>query len=209
MAFPTTGVLDNFNRAAIGANWTEDPYGAGYAVLAITGSTQLTGSASNSQGGWNVATYGPAVEAYITIATKGADTKSITMCFRTSAFASTADEYEVDLKPASGASNDAVKINRYDDGVATQLGATITQEFANGDALGFEAIGSAIKVYRKPSGGSWAELGSRTDATYSSAGYMSVYIQETSWVLDDYGGGTVVSGLAVPIVLAQYRQRRQ
>jgi hypothetical protein len=67
-----------------------------------------------------------------------------------------------------------VYIQRVDAGVVTQLGAKLYQEFAAGDKLGLQMIGSTISAYYQAAGNSWTLLGSVTDSTYSSAGYIGL-----------------------------------
>lgn len=203
MAFPTTSTLDDFNRANaadIGANWTPDAFW-GNVAFQLTGN-QVTGT--NLDGFhseyWNPITPGPDSEVFATIATRPNDLESLRLGLRIQqpgSGAGTADGYTFQYERDDGAAGDSVRIYRNDNEVETQLGATITQDFANGDSFGGEAIGTTIAVYRKPAAGSWGSLGSRTDATYGSSGRIGMAGYSNVFRLDDFGGGTVVAAGAV------------
>lgn len=202
MAFPTTGVLDAFTGAngtsPPNANWTE-PLFEGDGGLQIQGNQATSDNASFGDSYWNPGTFGPDSEAYITISTLPASGFIIYLMIRgVSPGVAGIDGYYLELVKNPG--TDDVSIWRYDDGVSTQLGAAISQEFSTGDALGFEAIGSTIAAYRKPSASAWASLGTRTDSTYSAAGYLALGCQATTVRLDDFGGGTVVVAGGQPLV---------
>jgi hypothetical protein len=78
---------------------------------------------------------------------------------------------------------------RVDGGSSTTLGATAAQTVSVGDKLGIRAIGSTIEAwYYDSSAGTWSFLFSRTDSTYSSAGYIAM--ESRGSALDDFGGGT-------------------
>ena len=206
MAFPTnTTVLDAFNRAdgGLGASWT-----ALYGTLAIS-SNQVTGPSGN----WGVSTfgttYGANAESYIDIPTIGATGEEIDVGLRyTTQNIATGDGYIVWLIISAG--TDTAGISRCDNGSFTQLGATISQNFANGDSIGIEAVGSTLKAYQK-TGGTWSDIsgGGRTDATYGSAGYPLLAVQNNTWRVDNFSGGTVVAvSTSIPVIMRQYRQRR-
>ena len=87
----------------------------------------------------------------------------------------------------------------------TQLGANISQTISNGDSIGASIIGSMITVYYKVGAGAWIPLDTRTDATYSSAGYLGLWADGGSIgsaQFSSFGGGAVNNvievGLHVP-----------
>jgi hypothetical protein len=98
---------------------------------------------------------------------------------------------------------DETAVYRVDNGGFTQLGAAITQNFATGEKLGLEAIGSTIAVYRFASA-VWSQLSTRSDSTYTTAGKIGMFCDNTTTKLDDFGGGTVVAaGVVVKRLAAQ------
>jgi hypothetical protein len=199
MAFPTTSVLDNFNRATLGTNWTNDPFHGGATAFPIQGSVAVGGT-GYSEEWWNVATYGPDCECYVTISTNptsGTSGQGFWVTARAqqeSSAASTGDGYQAFVSKLAG--TDKVQLIRIDNTVGTVLTPdTLTQEFADGESLGLEIIGSTLTAYRK-SGGTWTSIGNRSDATYGSAGHLSFGWSDSGAFpgrFDDFGGGTVTS----------------
>lgn len=192
MAFPTTSTLDTFDRtnsATLGANWS-DLLGLGlrWGISSNTAAPQ----ASNAADYWNGATY-TNVECYGIISTKPADGAGTVyfLARLASVGGTTFDGYAVALVPASG--TDQVAFFRIDNGVPTQLGATISQEVAAGESLGLEVNSTTLTAYYK-TGGSWSSLGTRTDSTYSAAGRIGLLSADTSPRINDFGGGTIVAG---------------
>lgn len=205
MAFPTTSVLDNFNRAdgALGTNWSlaYNYFGAGDPT--ISGNVVVCGTGYHVMY-WNALTPGADQESYIDVPTKWGSietpSEGVAVECRMANYAqSTWRGYEVMVLSVTGTGNDTWHVNRIDDHVATQLGATVTREYADGDSVGIEAIGTTIKAYHK-SGGTWTEVASRTDSTYNDGG-IGFYAgrDATNWQYDNFGGGTVVGGAATPV----------
>lgn len=199
MAFPTTGILDSFNRANEGPPPSSNfsgPADPGDGSLQ-TSSNQCVSASGYGYIWWNVAQFGPDCEAYVTLASVPDVSWNYTWVAvkLQSPGTSGIDGYEITIETQQSPTNDNVYVNRIDNNVSTQLGATINTNFAAGDGLGVGILGSAISAYRRSSG-TWSSLGSRTDSTYG-AGYIGVGTG-TAHPLDDFGGGTTVSLLAVP-----------
>lgn len=191
MAFPTTSVLDNFNRTnsgTLGSSWT-----AVFNNLSVS-SNQCAGTNAGDNGSYyNVANYGPNMEVYCDIPTMPASGEFITLWGRD-------DEVNINLYYllfSRSAGTDEVALFRVDGGAATQLGATISQEFSAGDSVGMSIIGSTLTAYRQ-NGGTWASLGTRTDTTYSAAGYVGLLVVGTTARIDNFGGGTEVAASGKP-----------
>jgi hypothetical protein len=205
--FPTTSVLDDFNRANEGpppsANWATDQYGLGLAGFQVT-SNQLDASNNNATAYWSASTFGPDCECYVTLTTWTFASNDVDLVARLQGGVGTSavDGYTVKSTSVSGASNDTIKIMRLDNASNTQLGATITLELANGDGLGMECDGTSISAYYKPSGGSWIRADSRTDATHAGAGNLGIFTGNTGAVFDDFGGGTIVVAAVTTRLLA-------
>ena len=193
MAFPTTPILDNFNRAdgGLGANWTYMDFGgAGGGPAIISNQVGPDAAGDFALMIYNASTYGPDVEAYIDVPTKissGTEVNTIGFYTSSGSFA-TLDGYYVSPPEAAGTS---WLIARRDDGAATQLGATFTQSFANGDAFGMARIGNDIEAWHR-TGGVWSLLATRTDSTYVGAGKLAFSASDNSggaYRLDNFGGG--------------------
>lgn len=205
MAFPSTGILDNFDRSntgpPLGGNWTQLVLvEEGFKIINNT-QAQAGGSSVASGELWTAATYAE-TEVYFSLVTvnKTSDYLGVSVLLRVvqTSSSSTIDGYTADFVMREAASNvNVVNVIRIDNGVNTQLGATISSvTLASGDAVGASISGSTIKVFRKPSGGSWAQVGTdRSDATYSAAGnigWVWWWNDPTDTVFDNFGGGTIV-----------------
>lgn len=200
MAFPTTGILDDFNRANTGpppsSSWGSNKVFSATANNLIVSSNAITSGNTNFQSSWwNPSTFGPDAECYITCTTLPAgasDEVAFVMARLATPGGTGVDGYGVAVTKQSG--TDLVEVYRIDNAAQTLLGASMSQEFSAGDSIGVECSGSSIRAHYKASGGSWTQLGSRTDSTYSAAGNVGVELFSTTVRLDDFGGGTVVTG---------------
>jgi len=188
--FPTTGVLDNFNRADgdDGANWNSTFWGDG--SPAIVSNTVWASTSASAY--WSPATYGPDSEVFETIVTKQSSVRIYLFLRCVNPGASTLDCYTSVFEVSAG--TDFFQIRRIDNGATTTLGANMSQEVTNGDSYGLEMIGSTLTQYYKTAG-SWASLGTRTDSTYTAAGNIAHGIYNNVYRGDDFGGGTVVTVL--------------
>lgn len=201
MAFPTTGILDLFAGA------TEDPITTRWSGSLHAGENQLkrlSGQARHETvitaagASWyDVQTFGANCEAYCIVATRPNDGNPCSVYARViNPGTGSLSGYRVRLQSVAGGANDIFRILRIDNNVSTTLGADMTQEFASGDSIGIECIGNQISAWYKPAAGSWTLLGTRTDATYSAAGFLGLEVGSATddVVFDDFGGGTVIAG---------------
>lgn len=207
MAFPSTGVLDTFDRAnsttSLGANWTADAYGEGQGSLGVISNTAYSSDATTRSNFWNVADYGPDVEAHCTLSTASSDYIGLGIRLQdTGGAGGDVDGYAVEFQTTS------IRVYRLDNTGFTQLGATITisPALANGDGVGAEMSGTTITVYKRV-GGTWTSEGTRTDSTYSAAGKIALQIDLNTTRVDDYGGGTIVTSIfPLPDVVGDLRR---
>lgn len=192
MAFPTTTLLDDFDRADasdLGADWSANPTESASNLAISSNQAKRSGTNQSCANYYNPATYGPDVEAYFTIgANLTGTTNTGVICRLTTPGAGTADGYRLSVV------NNILRVFRYDNGSATQLGSDISVTTATGDSFGIWAIGGQLLVYQKASGGSWTWRGVRSDATYSAAGYLALatFDQIDQARFDNFSGGTHV-----------------
>ncbi len=192
MAFPTTGILDNFNRANEGpppsANWTTlGSYG-----LKVVNNVCVGNTASQYNAGyWSAQAFGPDSEVYAKVPNIA---NYLDVLARLDAAQN--NGYLLHMQ-----STTVLQVFRVDSGATTQIGSNITLGTAlvAGDQVGMEITGDEIKVYTKQGGGAWTQRGSTiTDSTYGDAGYIGARVYSTTQQIDDFGGGTVVAeGFAV------------
>lgn len=207
MAFPTTSILDSFNRA------NEDPIDTGWdgthifvagdsgkLALISNGLTNATGGGTDTSEAYDAATYSGNVEIYATLSTVSAvaaDTWRLLILNENSS--ATQDGYELYIEKSAG--TDIWRLRRRDNVVATVLGADMSQEISSGDSVGMSLVDGTLTAYYKASAGSWTTIGSRTDATYSGAWYFGVKSTQSvsgAWKADDFGGGQVSGGGGSP-----------
>lgn len=208
MPFPTTSILDNFNRTDEGpppsASW--DYPIASFVPNGLSVISNTLGRTPSNFGGayWSASTFGPDSELYGTISTMvGSDTIDFGLLLRIQSPGSGGaggagmDGYYVSFTRNSP--NYQLLIYRIDNAVFTQLGTTQTPgNLVVGDKIGAQIIGNSIQAYRD-SGSGWASYGTpETDSTYSGAGYVGVVIADPTGRMDDVGGGTVVGGITFP-----------
>jgi hypothetical protein len=191
--FPHAAILDNFNRADgdLGANWQEMMRaGNDFNIVSF----QATDDGWNAEV-WNPATYGPNSEVYATIATLQLQNETVLLYLRLKdigvglwAF----DGYRVSAHRFNNAGTDTMRVDvaRIDNSASTQLGASVNiPDLGNGNKVGLRARGSALEFWYDDGAG-WQMRGERTDATYAAAGYLGMYLDDTSTVrIDDFGGG--------------------
>jgi hypothetical protein len=200
MPFPVTPILDDFNRADVGpqpsASWSAANGTTGLKVV----SNACVAAAAGRQGSrWNVEMFGPDMEAYVTLVTLPAAGDQIELHFRDDGAGSPSGYQVVFAAP------NTINVYRQDAGVLTQIQFTDTsQEWADGDSLGVSMIGATITVYRKPALADWELFKLVIDATYTAAGYTNLFVENTSAVVDNFGGGTIPSD-SMGIIRALHR----
>lgn len=200
MAFPETSVLDSgtgTNANPIAGNWS-GPLHNGNGQLQRTSNQFANGPGTAGDDGswWNVSTFGPDVEAYVTLATVSAASSHYAELFarvQNPGVASSLDGYAVVADMAAGGS---ILIARVDNDSYSTLVST-GQSWANGDSFGIEVTGSSpatIRAYYKAAAGGWTQVLSTTDSTYSSAGNIALVISNNVLRATNFGGGTIGGG---------------
>lgn len=203
MAFGSTPILDDFNRAdsasTIGGDWS---------IFGRSGSYDMgisSNQAYNPDAQWNfmyynAAQFGPDCEAYMTIATLQPQTATFELFVRlkdltpdTYAY----DGYSVSASRLNNAGTDTMRLRlrRRDNSSTTDISSPFDiPNPAAGLRIGISAVGSTIKAFYD-SGGGWVEALSVTDATYGGAGYLGLYWHgESTSRIDNFGGGGTAAG---------------
>lgn len=174
-------------------NWS-GPIVSGDNQLRIV-TNQVTKTAGGGNWGgeyWNAATFGADTEAYVTIATVGVAGEAVEVMLRIQSPNSAGlDGYFLHVQ--KDASTDIFQLWEVLNNAQTQLGSTANQEFSSGDSVGIEAIGTTITGYYKASAGSWTSVLSATDSTTNTTGNIGVIVNGTTYRVDNFGGGTVVT----------------
>jgi hypothetical protein len=201
-AFPTTGILDNFNRAdenpLANGNWT-CPALLGASDLQLYGNA-VAAFANNSSNDcyWSSASYGPDSEAYVKIiALPNAGSCNAVFARASNLNSSSFQTYWAEYCPVSGASNDTFTLYRFLNNTSVSIANGI-QEVSAGDSIGLEVIGTRVRMLYKPSAGAWTQILSVTDSNISGSGRIGLHSEENGLTtLDDFSGGTVALGVQV------------
>jgi hypothetical protein len=199
MAFPTTGILDDFNRAdenplSFGGKWAARAGTASDSQLQIISNVVAWGAAAGALGSryWADSTFGPDCEVYATVTTlSGTAADYVRMWLRLDTPGASAENgYMMQW------SNDANGCRIFKENTResyTQLAQAAAARFTTNDQIGFEAIGTALTVYKNG-----VSVLTITDATHAGAGNIALGIRNNVTRLDNFGGGTTVTSTAKP-----------
>lgn len=184
--FPTTAVLDNFNRpnGAIGSSWS-----------GVTSSYTLSSNQLHYLSGgdlyWNPTIFGSNQEVYETLSTVDPNGSEIDLILKAQNAGWIGNGLiEVSYDPVGH----QISIWTYtSSGGWVQQGASIPITLINGDQFGARAmVDGTVSVYRNG-----ALLGSSNVSSwpyYNAGGYLGLWLANASaTVIDDFGGGGVTS----------------
>ncbi len=199
MAFPTTSVLDDFNRANEGpppsASWRTDNYNTASSTLAVDTNICITTGFPNGGGLWGTSV-GADTEVFVTENFSPSNGQSFYLFARIVTPGSAAvDGYLAEFDRADANPGYTIRIQRIDNNSLTTLGAVITETggaHVDGNAVGLSVVGSTLSVFIRRSGVWSAAIDTRTDSTYAAGGFIGFRMSATSMLGDDFGGGTVV-----------------
>lgn len=197
MAFPTTTVLDTFDRAdenpLASANWTNktrsNNQNAPRIVSNQLGNVDATFAAS---AWWNLEQFAAPLEAFVTIANISSDVGVDYMI--TSPGGTTPDFYRFQTAVATP----GFQLFRVDNGTFTAIGnggAGWSATIGVGDTFGVHLESTTLHTfYHRPSGGSWTVIGTSVDTTYTSGtGFIGVGMGANASVrANDFGGGATI-----------------
>jgi hypothetical protein len=189
MAFPTTGILDNFDRTndatpPPGANWSTVYNGHTIAGNQLVGFT--AGDANVSA--WIAATYGPGIEAYITCGDSGGYSGLYILdpTLDHGYSIGRVDATHWAIYRADTAGTDETAIGTYS--------LTVGSNYSIG--IYYDAAAETIYFYHKASGGSWTEVNHVADSTYPDMNTLQVFSFSTV-ALDNFGGGSVAAAAGI------------
>lgn len=202
MPFPTTPVLDTFNRADTadlvgGGGYQNDPFWFGTSTTAAIASNQVKGNAAGSYFdiARNSATYQHA-EVFWTVAAVG-DTATYSEYYvyaRLQGFAPSATPcYWAHWYVSSGSWT--LEVQKWDGSSATSLGASVADAITGGDVIGLRVTGGATTVVEAYRNGLVVASRSDSSSPVTAAGYIGVncYDSGSSARFDDLGGGEIRS----------------
>lgn len=200
MAFPTTGILDS----GVGAD--QNPLTTGWTCPLFTGNPSLarisnkigaTDDANDSNGWYDIETFGPDSEVHCTIDTRGANGDGLTLYARTNGQPGSVDAYAARVLFQAG--TDIWRLGWYENSVGfTQLGTDTTLEVVAGWGLGLAVVGNDLQLWSRQGDDptAWTMLFNTTHSTFAGlSGSLGVQIAlsgaSTAMRITDFGGGTV------------------
>lgn len=187
LSFPTTPILDNFNRA------NEGPPATGWTTIANgveVISNELAGDTESASGTslWSGGSFNAYQEVYCTITAQGAE-EGPALYFRSASDLSTYCYLRV--RPT------AIPNTHWFQLIDSSGGGTLFYDenltFNVGDSVGLRAFNTTVEVYRKPAGGSWGLIFTST-VSIVAAGYIGTSLSDTARI-DDFGGGNVTTSI--------------
>lgn len=189
--FPSTGILDDFNRmnGPIGSAWSGNTFGCNI----VSSQLSVDYSGSNSDIYWSNEPFGADQEAYVTLTDVDGNAWEHDLLLKAQSNNTWGDGVLEVLYDPSG---QRVQVWTYEwPAEWVQHGADIPVTFVDGDHFGARALADGtVEVYRN------GELLATRDITswshYADGGYIGLwFIGAENAVLDDFGGGTVLSGM--------------
>jgi PKD repeat protein len=196
-SFPSTPVLDNFNRAdgPVGGNWSGAT--SGYAIAANKLDVTSGGDVY-----WGATAYGSDQEVYVTLSTvdNGASEIDLLLKAQDPSFYG-GGVLEILYDP----NQQVVQVWTFTNAQGwVQHGANMPATFVNGDQFGARATaGGLVQVYKNTTLLGSADITSWPFAT--SGGYIGLWmLNANNAVLDDFGGGNSGTGGASSVQAANF-----
>ena len=193
-----TAVLDDFTRAdsaTLGAAYGSDPTGLGFHPSLAIVSNQCARGSGSFEANYTVASYAADQEAWCTLKTLPNGNGFSLQCRLANVPGVTITGYQVTMSTVGGASS-LDRINNTTGGArgVTTLQAISSSVWAVNMQVALACVGSSIEVWT--STGTWSLLTSATDATYSNAGVLGLWLQNsTVFAMDDFGGGAIAAAV--------------
>ena len=188
--FPSTPVLDTFNRAngAMGHNWSGNK--TKYTINA--NQLKVISNASNSDVYWSGGPFGADQEAYVTFSDVSATATEQDLLLKSQSNTTWGDGV---LEVLYDAPNQRAQVWTYEWPAGwVQHGADIPVTFVNGDQFGARAFANGtVEVYKN--GTLLATRNITSWSHYAGGGYIGLwFIDAQNARLDDFGGGTISGG---------------
>jgi len=200
MLFPTTPILDTFNRSNEGpppsASWTDSIF-ISNSGLKVVSNTCVADSGIGSAW-WSAEQFDRNCECYFTIINDVLP-HNIYLRLQNPGVDDSQSGYIVQ-HDSSSEDPRHVFILRLDSGVATVI-STIVAAVESDAGFGASAIEGLISAYRKPFGGEWELLGNVIDTTYSSGGYIGSSMSSGGGGIENFGGGDALVSMKLATVL--------
>jgi hypothetical protein len=187
-AYPSTGVLDDFGRAAglLGEGW-QSPGLSDSGTVSIVASGETASSAGAGSATWSGGKFGADQEAYLAVAVLPRSGNWLQVAGRVSNLGPAGIScYFLRVTPSTGTWDLRKKLN----GATSTSLQTFTAPLGAGDSVGLRISGSVISAYRRAASGAWSSVGSTSDAAITAGGYVTFTLGDTTMRGGAFGGGT-------------------
>ncbi len=206
MAFPTTPLLDDFNRAdgALGSNWSTPVESGEPGTPTIFSNAMVAPGSTDASAWWNPTTFGPDTEVFGTIPSASDKSAAIYLFARTaSENSSGSDNYTVVFILQSNTIEVYRNINNVGTGPILSISHTHTVGSQYGMRVSTVGADNFIEVFKDG-----VSLGSTTDvgqaANVPGPGHIGAGLfgggSSLTRAWDNFGGGTVVTFSGLPPV---------
>ncbi len=197
--FPTTGLLDDFNRTDEGpppsADWANDCQNDDSNGCNVFGN-ELVRDAGGGTARWTDSTFGPDTEVFVTISSIPGTFAKVKLYARIDGSQNNSYYLQVENKNAS---QGHLFFYKWTSGTTrTEISSLLNNNSVHhdeGDIWGFEVIGSTLTAY-KDAGSGFVQIHQTTDTDITAAG--NICLSPITVELDDFSGGTVVVSDVVP-----------
>lgn len=204
--FPTTPVLDSFDRAnenPLNTNW--DVLKLGQSECRVVSNVVRAPSAAVGYSYWASNNFGPNTEVYATVVKRPVPGEQIAFYVRLASPNSAAMQgYKVAFQRSATAFQCTIKIIRLTgNNEIILLTHTDAEIWADNDQIGCSCIGTQIHVWHRPKDSVWRVIEGLTDTTYPNSGNLGIEISDLTndgTALDEVGGGTAVQPPDAPSV---------
>lgn len=202
--FPSTPILDNFNRADTGpppsASWDTTVSGnlldvryAGAPGLAVRSNAAKALADGEASMRWSAVLSSSDNEAYCTL-NQIAYSVELWARHEGRSAVNTGSPWGYLVFWSGGSQN--LRIQKYGPGgVAGYADLTATAAIPGGAVsgmkLGIRCQGTSITAWYMKPGGSWTQILSATDSTFTSGPQLGVLVYQQFMILDDFGGGRI------------------
>jgi glucose/arabinose dehydrogenase/PKD repeat protein len=181
--FPTTAVLDNFNRAngAMGPNW-----GDSNGQLAIASNVLRQSVSGWNDAVWTPAAFGPDQEAFVRLSTISTATSELDVMLKVQGASWTAGIIELRYSPATA----ELALSTYDPLAGWQGWLLLNRTLVSGDVIGARSYATGVvDVYVNGANVGTADI--RAWPYYANGGFIGIEMgSATASRMDDFGGGT-------------------
>lgn len=199
-------LVDDFNRASLGANYTN------LAGTATITSNQLAASVAPAVCIYTPENWADAWAAMPITTLPGVGT-STDLGVRVQNIGSIVTLTGYAVRYTRNAGTDTIALIRIDAPVTAVVLQAANQEVSAGDWIGIRLYGTELSSWYKTGANPFVFIGSTTDATYSGAGDVSFTLPDTTIRIDQWNGGAYtpqppqIRGQYVPY-MSNYRRVR-